>query len=429
MSAHSETVAWSLFEDDTVLPPAESDRWQLKDAQHAQRAIQHFNKGTSLVTQEESITALLKSTQLEKLDLFDCQQLSCSDGTLAALEGQQLHSLKLAGCTKLTSLAGNFEGLETLYLGGCGRLMDADSLGLALQSCNKSLRFLSLVDCHSLSTNGLKSAFERAGSFSSLSTLVLGGCRVDDELCQLLANLCPSLTSLDLWNCPHVTNIGVSAIIQSEAPLSELNLRECLRVQGAVLLEFCKSSASSRRKLRTLDISFLGVVNDEHLLPVLQEHADSLACFNCGGPRCLITERLLFSLPPKLEALDLADCKLLRDLDEISKLQHLSALSLEGCVAPMAQVMEICRCCPLTSLNLSRCAVADETAKEIACLLPKLLELELSGSLVSDMGLKAVTQHCRRLVHLGLRSCAVSRAAVEETKRSLPACVVDWDET
>lgn len=45
--------------------------------------------------QEESITALLKSTQLEKLDLFDCQQLSCSDGTLAALEGQQLQSLKL----------------------------------------------------------------------------------------------------------------------------------------------------------------------------------------------------------------------------------------------------------------------------------------------------------------------------------------------
>lgn len=306
--------------------------------------------------------------------------------------------------------------------------MDADSLGSALQSCNESLTFLSLVDCHSLSTNGLKSAFERAGTLSSLSTLVLGGCRVDDELCQLLANLCPSLTSLDLWNCPHVTNIGVSSIIQSEAPLSELNLRECLRVQGAVLLEFCRSSASSRQKLRTLDISFLGVVNDEHLLPVLQEH-DSLACLNCGGPRCLITERLLSCLPSKLEALDLADCKLLRDLDEISKLEHLSALSLEGCVAPMAQVMEICRCCPLTSLNLSRCAVADETAKEIACLLPKLLELELSGSLVSDIGLKAVTQHCRRLVHLGLRSCAVSRTAVEETKRSLPACVIDWDET
>lgn len=45
--------------------------------------------------QEDSLTALLKSAQLEKLDLFDCQQLSCSNGAFAALEGQQLQSLKL----------------------------------------------------------------------------------------------------------------------------------------------------------------------------------------------------------------------------------------------------------------------------------------------------------------------------------------------
>lgn len=337
---------------------------------------------------------------------------------------------RLAGCTRLTSFTGTFQCLQTLYLGGCGRLADAESLGSALKSCRHSLTFLSLVDCHSLSTNGLKSAFQEAGRLS-LKTLVLGGCRVDDELCQLLGNLCPSLTSLDLWNCPHVTNIGVSSILQSEAPLSELNLRECLRVKGAVLLEFCTASRISRnpRKLRTLDISFLGIVNDEHLLPVLQEHAETLLCLNCGGPRCLITERLLSDLPPKLEALDLADCKLIRDLDELPKLQHLSALSLEGCIAPMSQVLEVCRHCPITSLNLSRCAVADETAHEIACLLPKLLELELSGSLVSDRGLKAITRHCRCLVHLGLRSCAISRSAVEETRKMRPACVIDWDET
>ena len=67
-------------------------------------------------------------------------------------------------------------------------------------------------------------------------------------------------------------------------------------------------------------------------------------------------------------------------------------------------------------------------AKEIASILPKLLELELSGSLVSDVGLKAIAGQCRRLVQLGLRSCAISRAAVEETKKVLPACVIDWDE-
>ncbi|CAK9028322.1 Dynein regulatory complex subunit 6 (F-box and leucine-rich repeat protein 13) (F-box/LRR-repeat protein 13) [Durusdinium trenchii] len=377
----------------------------------------------SNLRQEESLAALLKSTDLETLDLFDCQQLSCSEATFD-LRAQRLQSLKLAGCTKLTSLNGCFSALQTLYLGGCVRFADADSLGCILKSCSKTLTFLSLVDCHSLSTIGLKAAFQQGGQ-CSLQTLVLGGCRVDDALCQLLGSLCPALSSLDLWNCPHVTNIGVSAIIQSEASLKELNLRECLKVQGAVLLEFCRSTS----QLRTLDISFLGVVNDEHLLPLLQEHSESLSCLNCGGPRCFITERLLSSLPPRLEALDLADCKLLRDIEDLTKLQSLAALSLEGSVAPMGQVLEICRRCPITSLNLSRCAVGDETAKEIACLLPKLIELELSGTLLSDVGFRAITQQCRRLVQLGLRSCAISKAAVDDAKKTLPACVVDWDET
>lgn len=52
-------------------------------------------EGFFFLRQEDSLTALLKSAQLEKLDLFDCQQLSCSNGAFAALEGQQLQSLKL----------------------------------------------------------------------------------------------------------------------------------------------------------------------------------------------------------------------------------------------------------------------------------------------------------------------------------------------
>ena len=163
--------------------------------------------------------------------------------------------MRLAGCTRLTSLQGHFPALQTLYLGACGRLCDSKSLGAALKSCHETLSFLSLVDCHSLSTAGLKlgfpkgfiwwfsfsksiwlvahfrwswvffffcellvffvplalgwycrpsggdldnvfflrhffwqsprkSAFRCAGR-CSLQTLVLGGCRVDDELCHL----------------------------------------------------------------------------------------------------------------------------------------------------------------------------------------------------------------------------------------------------
>ena len=308
-------------------------------------------------------------------------------------------------------MKGDFKELRTLYLGGCGRFADAEFLGQALE---KGLSFLSLVDCHSLSTRALKMAFRHS---SQLTTLVLGGCRVDDELCGLIGAGCPQLTSLDLWNCPHVTRLGVSRIIRSRAPLYALNLRECLKVSGDVLLDFGHKAPT----LRTLDISFLGPVKDDDLLPLLARHP--LRCFHCGGPRCYVTERIFEALPKALEALDLADSALLT-LEGLH-LPGLVALSLEGSTCPATELLELCQRHPqLTSLNLSRCAVTDAMAVELAKM-PKLAELELSGTLVGDEGLRTLQG---RLLHLGLRSCAISRTAVEEAQRAMPACVIDWDE-
>ncbi|CAE7685347.1 Fbxl20 [Symbiodinium pilosum] len=376
---------------------------------------------------EASLEALLCCPVLEALDLSSCEHLPCTEHftSLFAPAEQRLTSLKLGGCTRLQSLSGQFTQLRTLYLGGCERLNDAEGLGLILQHCCKTLTLLSLVGCQNLSAEGLQTAFGHAGMLEVLETLVLGGCRVHDELCELLGPACPSLTSLDLWDCP-MTNAGVAAIIKGGAPLSELNLRECRMVTGQVLQELC---ASPTARLRTLDVSCLGPLADEDLVPVVQTFAEHLRCLICGGSRCCITDKLLEELPRNMEALHLEECRLLSSVAPIARLQNLTALSLENVEDPAAasKLLDICQCCAVSSLNISGCAIGDDIVSRITASLPRLLELEVCSTPITDAGLRDIVRHCARLLHLGMLNCPfVSSAAVQECRQILPACVVSF---
>ena len=181
-----------------------------------------------------------------------------------------------------------------------------------------------------------------------------------------------------------MTNAGVSAIIRGGAPLSELNLRECRQVTGKVLQELCSSPAV---RLRTLDVSFLGPVTDDDLLPVVQNFAD-LRCLICGGARCSITDNLLEALPLHMDAVHLEECKLLHNIAPIARLRNLTALSLEDSDAPASQLLNICHSCTLSSLNVSGCVIDDDIALRISVALPRLLELEVCSTPITDLGLR-----------------------------------------
>ena len=375
---------------------------------------------------QESFEQLLKIPELEALDLSSLEQLPSERFDASLFEhADRLRSLKLAGCSRLLSISGHLTQLQTLYLGGCVRLNDAEGLGTLLQHCRQTLTLLSLVGCQNLSAEGLLRAFGQAGTLMAIQTLVLGGCRVYDELCELLGRGCPSLTSLDLWDCP-MTNAGVSAVIRG-APLSELNLRECRQVTGQVLQELCSSPAV---RLRTLDVSFLGPVTDDDLLPVVQTFAD-LRCLICGGARCSITDRLLEALPLHMDAVHLEECKMLHNIAPLARLQTLTALSLEDSMAPASQLLSICHSAlSLSSLNVSGCAIDDDSALRISAALPRLLELELCSTPITDVGLRGIVRNCPRLMHLGVLNCDnLSRSAVHEARQTLPACIVSFLDT
>merc|ERR1712232_798509 len=178
-------------------------------------------------------------------------------------------------------------------------------------------------------------------TFGALGTLILGGCKVDDAVCRTVAASCPSLTSLDMWNCDRVTNEGALALLCSGAPLEQLNLRECIRIGGVVVAELAK--ALHTVCLHTLDVSSTGLLDDDHLLPFLQRQQSRLTCLNCGGPLCKISEVCLDALPTSLTALDLTECFMIRSFMAVVNLRMLTSLSLDSCNIDVDELVCICR--------------------------------------------------------------------------------------
>ncbi|CAE8616974.1 unnamed protein product [Polarella glacialis] len=379
----------------------------------------------SALQSDDSIKELLLGCPgLTALDLGGCSQLPCSSTMMGALATVQrnLESLKLGDCFRLQSLKAlpSCSRLRTLFLGGCSRLGDASGFAELLTGCVDTITFLSLVSCYGLSPEGLCTAFRAAGrNFSSLQTLVLGGCRADDLVCAALGEVCPSLTSLDLWNCERITDIGIDAFLGTR--LTQLNLRECANVSGNAVARLNRLV-----HLDTLDVACVGALRDEDLLPVLQRSAHNMLSFNCGGPSCCITETSLMFLSLSLRSLDLAECATIRSFDPLTQLTALTCLSLDSCDVPVPQLLRICSSCPLVSLNIAASKVDDEALAELSNSLPCLQDLELRDcTLVSDVGMEVVVRYCRLLVFLGLVGCdRITGSAVKRASKVLPGCEI-----
>eukprot|EP00928_Gymnodinium_smaydae_P071908 TRINITY_DN55381_c0_g1_i1.p1 TRINITY_DN55381_c0_g1~~TRINITY_DN55381_c0_g1_i1.p1 ORF type:complete len:612 (+),score=76.47 TRINITY_DN55381_c0_g1_i1:182-2017(+) len=378
---------------------------------------------------DATIVALLESCpSLTALDLACCHRLPCSEVALNALAvaQQKLSSLKLGDCARLSNVRAldSCSNLKMLFLGGCVRLGGDSGIQNLLHGCAATIEFISLVGCHTLPPESIAAALTSARCFRVLKTLVLGGSKMNDEALAVVGEVCPSLTALDLWNCDFVTAAGLSAFFDGGAPLAQLNLRECRFVEGDVVRDI--AARAHIVSLHTLDVAFIGTVLDDHVVPLLQRFQHVLKNLNCGGPNCKITQLSLDWLPQSMVALDLPVCAHVRSFHALERLELLTSLSLDGCKVPSGQLLKICKTAPLTALNVSYSNISDGTVAAIAELLPLLIDLDLSGcTSVTEVGIQAVLDHCRRLQRLGLSGCdGLSHDTIHRVIMMLPACEV-----
>lgn len=243
---------------------------------------------------------------------------------------------------------------------------------------------------------------------STLTSLDLSGCAVDDRVLQKLAESLAQLKSLSLCNCSRVGPSGLSAIADNQTHLSELNL------QGhSDLSEGHIASMSRMASLTILDLSGckgLGVDGLRQLIP----HLPRLRVLSLSGCPALEDEEAMAPLAKLklLESLDISHCpKLIKDSAirqlAATRLCNLRVLDVSMCLALTDTAMEELagNLSSLSSLGLGWCSKLTSTGLQALARMSELVSLNLTGcSLITDDGLKPLSS-LRRISKLRIAHC------------------------
>eukprot|EP00873_Tetraselmis_striata_P032876 jgi/Tetstr1/453140/TSEL_040162.t1 len=234
----------------------------------------------------------------------------------------------------LDGMAARFGRLQSLDLSKVTEQITVERLG-TLASCLSSLTNLSLGRHHRMIVS-----------------------HVTDEGLGALAGLA-RLQTLNLAQCVHVTDVGLSHVAASMLQLVSINISGCVQVTDMGL-----SQLARLRKLASIEMPWCLKVTDAGL-GALGPLAESLTHLNLSGCQ-LVTE---------------ADAT----LHALRPLSGLSSLSLSG-------------------LQLSTTRVTDAGITAIACSFPGLTSLNLMWLNVTDAGCSALAS-LQALKHLSLRGC------------------------
>jgi len=82
---------------------------------------------------------------------------------------------------------------------------------------------------------------------SKLEVLDLSNSRIDGEAMYAISKICPRLLQLDLEHCYHVTEKGVSLVVENCIHLREINLRSCPKVSTKIVSWMIFSRPSLRK--------------------------------------------------------------------------------------------------------------------------------------------------------------------------------------
>ncbi|PKA64853.1 F-box/LRR-repeat protein 3 [Apostasia shenzhenica] len=360
-------------------------------------------------------------------------------GRLKNLERLWLTRCKLVTDMGLGCIAVGCRKLKLLCLKWCLGLTDL-GVGLVAVKC-KEIRSLDLS--YTMVTKKCLPGILRLPTLEELSLVGCPG--IDDEGLATLKEGCKSLQVLDMSNCQHVSDAGLSSIINGAFSMRQLilayhspvsyslasSLQKFARLE-AIKLDGCQITASglmalgsSCYSLKELSLSKCSGVTDEALSFVVTKHKGlmklditccrkitdfSISCItsSCASlislkmescslvskeAFCLVGERCLL-----LEELDITD----NDIDN----QGLKAIS---------------NCHNLTILKMGLClSVDDEGIVHIGKGCPKLEELDLYRSIgITDTAIMAIAQGCPMLKSINLAYCT---EVTDNALRSLSKC-------
>ncbi|XP_071590100.1 F-box and leucine-rich repeat protein 13 isoform X2 [Heliangelus exortis] len=329
---------------------------------------------------------------------------------------KNLQDLNLSECQGLTD-----ESMR-LITEGCRALLylnlsytDITDRTLRLLSSFTNLQYLSLAHCRKFTDKGLLYLGSGRGCHK-LMYLDLSGCsQVSVDGFRNIANACSGIQDLLMNKMPTLTDICIQVLVA-----------KCQRIMSVVFLDSPHLSDTTFKALAECRLVKVGIEGNNQITDLsLKVISNSCPCMrhihmaNCQK----ITDAGLQMISPleHIIVLNVAGCirisdEGLRPFVQGSSGAKLRELNLSNCIdVTDASLTEIAqRCCALTYLSLRYCGNVTDAGIEALGEMSSLISIDLSGTIISDTGLRALGSY-GNIKKLTIANCKnISDAGIQE---------------
>ncbi|NXP75009.1 DRC6 protein, partial [Ramphastos sulfuratus] len=330
-----------------------------------------------------SFKSIGECKNLQDLNLSECQGLSDESMRLISEGCRALLYLNLS-YTDITDrtlrlLPSSFPNLQHLSLAHCRKFTDKGLLYLGSgKGCHK-LRYLDLSGCIQISVDGFRNI---ANGCSGIQDLLLNEMpALTDRCIQALVEKCQQITSVVFHDSPYLSDTTFKAL--TECKLVKVNIEGNNQITDSSF-ELMSKSCPYIRHIHVADcqkITDAGLKTISPLKHILVLNVADCIRISDGGVRPFVQG----SSGAKLRELNLTNCIHVTD----------------------ASITEIGqRCHKLTYLNLCHCENVTDAGIEALGSISSLISVDLSGTNISDMGLRALGRH-GKIKELAISECKI----------------------
>ncbi|XP_063998627.1 LOW QUALITY PROTEIN: F-box and leucine-rich repeat protein 13 [Pogoniulus pusillus] len=338
-----------------------------------------------------SFKSIGECKNLQDLNLSECQGLSDESMRLISEGCRALLYLNLSH-TDITDrtlrlLPSSFPNLQHLSLSHCRKFTEKGLLYLSSgKGCHK-LRYLDLSGCIQISVDGFRNI---AKGCSGIQDLLLNKMpALTDRCIQALVEKCQQIMSIVFLDSPHLSDTTFKAL--AECKLVKVSIEGNNQITDSSF-ELMSKSCLYIRHIHVADcqkITDAGLKMISPLKHILVLNVADCIRISDGGVRPFVQG----SSGAKLRELNLSNCIHVTD----------------------ASITEIGqRCHKLTYLNLCHCENVTDAGIEALGSISALLSIDLSGTNISDMGLRSLGQY-GKIKDIAISECEnISDTGIQE---------------